>query len=297
MLNWSIHFKTSILAAVAVTLLTAIPGEAACTYAMFDCTPPGRRSDEAPDLADLASLRSWGKSDAYIAKHCKIMPVHSVPPGCNWRGGAAPAAGGGGTTVLSNSPGYSAPAAPQPSAAAPAARRDAWGKRSPTPAPAQPADHNPAPARDDPPPAKNDLSNLPDDGPYAVELAQAAARYHLPVHLVRAVMMVESGGNPNVQSNKGAIGLMQLLPATAKALGVDDVHDPAQNIMGGARFLRVLANKFEGDLVKVLSGYHAGSMRVASRDATPFAATDDYVRKVLKIYYQLRDAALRGSEI
>jgi soluble lytic murein transglycosylase-like protein len=136
---------------------------------------------------------------------------------------------------------------------------------------------------------------LADDGPYASEIAQAASRYRLPPQLVRAVMQVESGSNPLVVSNKGAVGLMQLLPATAAALGVEDIHDPAQNILGGARFLRVLANKFEGDLVKVLSAYHAGSMRVLSRDATPFAATDDYVRKVLKTYYQLRDAALRDS--
>ena len=84
-----------------------------------------------------------------------------------------------------------------------------------------------------------------------------------------------------------------VLAQSAKAMGVDDLYDTAQNVMGGARFLRVLANRFDGDLVKVLSAYHAGSTRVLGRDATPFAATDDYVRKVLKIYYQLRDAGER----
>ncbi|MBI5608957.1 MAG: lytic transglycosylase domain-containing protein [Deltaproteobacteria bacterium] len=269
------------------------PAWAGCAEVFFACDLGDREPDGATVWRNmnLEKLRSMRWPESKIAKKCRV--AYSDPPGCNWRGGVAPTGGGGGTIVISNSAGYGAPAAPAAAAGTPAVRRDAWGKRTPTPAP----ERNPAPPRDDPPAGKNDLSNLPDDGPYAVEIAQAAARYHLPVHLVRAVMMVESGGNPNVQSNKGAIGLMQLLPATAKALGVDDVHDPAQNIMGGARFLRVLANKFEGDLVKVLSGYHAGSMRVASRDATPFAATDDYVRKVLKIYYQLRDAALRGSEI
>ncbi len=129
-----------------------------------------------------------------------------------------------------------------------------------------------------------------DTGIFADEIGAAAQRYKLPPQLIRAVMMTESGGNPLVLSNKGAVGLMQLLPATAREMGVDDIHDVAQNLMGGTRFLRVLANRFDGDLVKVLSAYHAGSTRVLGRDATPFAATDDYVRKVLRLYYQLRDA-------
>ena len=83
--------------------------------------------------------------------------------------------------------------------------------------------------------------------------------------------------------------LMQLMPATAKAMGVKDRRDPEQSIMGGARFLRVLANRFKGDLVKVLSAYHAGSTRVRKRAGPPYAATDSYVRKVLGIYYALRD--------
>ena len=132
-----------------------------------------------------------------------------------------------------------------------------------------------------------------DLGPFSAEIAAAAERYRLPTALLRGVLTVESGGNPLAVSNKGAVGLMQLLPETAKAMGVDDLYDTAQNVMGGARFLRVLANRFDGDLVKVLSAYHAGSTRVLGRDATPFAATDDYVRKVLKIYYQLRDAGER----
>ncbi len=283
---------------------------AACAEVFFRCDLGDREQGGAstPRFFNLSQMRSTHWSDAKIAKKCKVD--YSDPAGCNWRGGVA-SSGGGGTIILSNSTGYGAPSAPVAGSSTPGGtvRRDAWGKRSPTPAPPRddlPPAHYDAPlgrnegaglGRNDGAGNRNDSSNLPDDGPYAVELAQAAGRYHLPVHLVRAVMMVESGANPNVQSNKGAVGLMQLLPATAKALGVDDVHDPAQNIMGGARFLRVLANRFEGDLVKVLSGYHAGSMRVASRDATPFAATDDYVRKILKTYYQLRDAALRGSEI
>lgn len=274
----------------AAAWLGAGVAAAACKEVFFGCDLGDREPNRTVvwRTINLKQARSLGWSDSQIARKCHVD--YSDPPGCSWRGGAG-ASGGGATIVLSNSGGYAAPTpigpTAAPSAPAPTVRRDAWGRRSPTP----------APVREEVPPAHGDAAALPDDGPWAVEIAQAAARYHLPPQLVRAVMTVESGGNPGVESNKGAVGLMQLLPATAKALGVEDIHDPAQNVMGGARFLRVLANRFDGDLVKVLSAYHAGSMRVASRDATPFAATDDYVRKVLKTYYQLRDAALRGSEI
>jgi soluble lytic murein transglycosylase-like protein len=128
-----------------------------------------------------------------------------------------------------------------------------------------------------------------DTGPFSAAIKRAAERYKLPADLIRAVMKVESGYKPEATSVKGAVGLMQLMPATAAAMGVKDPRDPQQNIMGGARFLRVLANRFRGDLVKVLSAYHAGSTRVKRRGATPFAKTDSYVRKVLGIYYALRD--------
>ncbi len=264
--------------AAVVILATPRQANAACREVFFSCNLGDKEPDGTPlwRSANLRSLHSGGRSDAWIAKRCKVAMAD--PDGCNWRGGGG-AVSSSGTIVLNNS--YSAPApAPAPTAAPAGAKRDAWGKRSPTPAP-----------RADLP-----ASPIADDGPYGAEIAQAAQRYKLPPLLIRAVMQVESSGNADIVSHKGAVGLMQLLPATARALGVDDIRDPAQNIMGGARFLRVLANKFDGDLVKVLSGYHAGSMRVVARDATPFAATDDYVRKILKIYYQLRDAALRGSE-
>ncbi len=212
-------------------------------------------SNGVEHFMSLGALRDRGAT--WVRKHC----------GCDMRGGSSPSTSRASTVVLSDS----APAPGQPPAA-----RDPKGRLGPTPAPV--GDSAPA---------------LADDGPFASDLAAAAGRYKLPAHLLRAVMQVESGGNPMALSNKGAVGLMQLLPATARALGVDDIHDTAQNILGGARFLRILANRFDGDLVKVLSGYHAGSMRVAGRGATPFAATDDYVRKVLRLYYQLRDVAPR----
>ena len=258
---------------VFVGICLPMTAYAACKEVFFDCNLGDKDADGNAVLrsTNLRSLRSGGRKDEWIAKKCKVS--YADPSGCSWRGGGGPVGpiGAGQTIVLSDA----APVVPGP-----APKRDAWGKRTPTPAPVTPAP---------PPPA------APDDGIYAREIAVAADRYKLPAQLIRAVMVVESGGNPNVVSPAGAIGLMQLLPATAQALGVDDIRDPAQNILGGARFLRVLANRFEGDMVKVLSGYHAGSMRVQSRGATPFAATDDYVRKILKLYYQLRDAAQRSG--
>lgn len=116
-------------------------------------------------------------------------------------------------------------------------------------------------------------------------VTRAAAHYGLPEALVWAVMKVESGFNPEVVSNKGAQGLMQLMPNTARDLGVTDPFDPEQNIFGGARYLRMLANKFNGDLVLTLSAYHAGGGAVSSAGGIPFEQTAEYVRRVLNAYY------------
>lgn len=113
----------------------------------------------------------------------------------------------------------------------------------------------------------------------------AAAYYALPEALVWAVMKTESNFYPHVVSNKGAQGLMQLMPGTAGDMGVDDAFDPEQNIFGGARYLRLLANRFDGDLVKTLSGYHAGGGAVSSVDGIPYTQTAKYVRAVLNRYY------------
>ena len=83
---------------------------------------------------------------------------------------------------------------------------------------------------------------------------------------------------------------MQLMPGTARAMGVNDSFDPQQNIMGGTRLLRVLANKYDGDMVKVLSAYHAGAGNVAKKGGIPFGATEGYVRAVLDHYYRYKSA-------
>ena len=114
----------------------------------------------------------------------------------------------------------------------------------------------------------------------------AALHYGLPESLIWAVMRVESDFKPHVVSHAGAQGLLQLMPGTADDMGVTDPFDPVQNIYGGARYLRILANRFDGDLVLTLSGYHAGGGAVNSVGGIPYARTADYVRMVLNNYYK-----------
>jgi soluble lytic murein transglycosylase-like protein len=87
------------------------------------------------------------------------------------------------------------------------------------------------------------------------------------------------------------MGLMQLMPGTAADMGVSDPWDPYQNIMGGTRFLRILANRFNGDMPKVLAAYHAGGSSVSKADGIPYQGSEGYVRKVLNHYYNLKKSA------
>lgn len=115
---------------------------------------------------------------------------------------------------------------------------------------------------------------------------QAASNHSLDPRLVKAVALVESGFNPKAVSPKGARGLMQLMPATASRNGVSNVHDPAQNIAGGTRYLSHLLNLFDGNLEKSLAAYNAGEGAVARYGGIPpYVETRDYVRKALTAYY------------
>ena len=125
---------------------------------------------------------------------------------------------------------------------------------------------------------------------YQPYIDEASARYHVPPQFIQAVMRVESSFRYKAVSEAGAQGLMQLMPKTARSMGVNDSFDPRQNIMGGARLLRVLANRFEGDFVKVLSAYHAGSGAVKKKGGIPYEATEGYVRAVLDHYYRYRSS-------
>jgi len=120
-------------------------------------------------------------------------------------------------------------------------------------------------------------------------IREAALLYQLPEPFIRAVMLVESNFYPDVVSVDGAIGLIQLMPATASNMGVLDAFDPRQNVLGGTRFLRVLANRFNGDLVLTVAAYNAGEGAVNRYGGVPpFQETRRYVRKVLQHYYTFR---------
>lgn len=119
---------------------------------------------------------------------------------------------------------------------------------------------------------------------YAPVIQQASGKYGVPVELICAVILQESGGNMKAVSHCGARGLMQLMPATARRLGVANSHDPVQNIMGGTKYLRMLMDRFGGNVALALAGYNAGEGNVEKygRRIPPFKETQAYVPNVLK---------------
>jgi soluble lytic murein transglycosylase-like protein len=121
-------------------------------------------------------------------------------------------------------------------------------------------------------------------------IREAATLYQIPEELVRAVIKVESDYDPRAVSRAGAQGLMQLMPETAERMQVRDIVDPRENIFGGVRYLRVLANMFNGDLELTLAGYNAGESAVIRHGGIPpFDETTDYVIKVLTYYRRYRE--------
>jgi len=124
--------------------------------------------------------------------------------------------------------------------------------------------------------------DVPEREQYEGLIHEHATRQSLRPELVRAVIQVESGFNPRALSPKGAMGLMQLMPATAKSLGVNNPWDPAQNIRGGTVYLRRLLDEYDGNEELALAAYNAGSGAVAryGRRIPPYRETRDYVRRV-----------------
>lgn len=125
---------------------------------------------------------------------------------------------------------------------------------------------------------------------YDEYIYEAATLYRLPVALVRAVIKVESDYDPNVVSAVGAKGLMQLMPSVEGDMRVASVFEPRDNIMGGTRLLRILANKFDGDLVLTVAAYHAGGGAVSKygNQVPPYTRTRQYVKMVLDRYYEFK---------
>jgi membrane-bound lytic murein transglycosylase MltF len=117
-------------------------------------------------------------------------------------------------------------------------------------------------------------------------IKEASSTYRIPTELIHAVISVESNYNPNAVSPKGARGLMQLMPATAKRFGSNSATDPRQNILTGSRYLRWLLDFFEEDVELAIAAYNAGENAVvqAGHKIPRFTETQRYVPKVLSIY-------------
>lgn len=133
-------------------------------------------------------------------------------------------------------------------------------------------------------------------GRYGKLITHAAKQYRLDPELIKAVIKVESNFNPSAVSDKGAMGLMQLMPETAKEMKVMAPFEARDNIMGGSRYLRKMLDMFEGDLRLSLAAYNAGPNRVlAERRVPEIDETEQYVKKVMNEYGKYRTSSLAGQ--
>jgi soluble lytic murein transglycosylase-like protein len=129
---------------------------------------------------------------------------------------------------------------------------------------------------------------------YNHHIESAARLRGVDANLIKAVIHAESGFNPEARSPKGALGLMQLMPDTARELGVTHPLKPADNVLGGTTYLASMIKRYDGDLKKALAAYNAGPFNVDKyRGIPPFAETQHYVRKVLELYKRYRTASSR----
>ena len=134
-------------------------------------------------------------------------------------------------------------------------------------------------------------------GQYDSIIEKAALSAAVEPNLLRAVIVVESGFNLRAVSKRGAVGLMQLMPATATRFGVSNPYDPRQNVQAGARYLKFLIDRFGQDVRLALAAYNAGEEAVDRNGGQipPFSETMAYVPRVLKIYQMLRDQRPRTT--
>jgi soluble lytic murein transglycosylase-like protein len=130
-----------------------------------------------------------------------------------------------------------------------------------------------------------------DPSAYDEHIRRIAAKHEVDFALVKAVMHVESAFNPYARSHKGAMGLMQVMPETAKRHGVFDVHDPVKNIEAGVKHLKYLSETFGNKQYLVLAAYNAGENAVRNhRGIPPYQETQNYVRKVMVLKRQYSKA-------
>jgi soluble lytic murein transglycosylase-like protein len=127
-------------------------------------------------------------------------------------------------------------------------------------------------------------------GRYDAYIREAAARFQMPVAFIKAVIQIESGFNPNAVSPVGAQGLMQLMPGTATEMQCPDPFDPRENIIAGTKLLRLLSNRYNGDINLVLAAYNAGPGNVAKVGGIPFEQTRVYVENVYAAYQRFLTA-------
>jgi soluble lytic murein transglycosylase len=120
-------------------------------------------------------------------------------------------------------------------------------------------------------------------------ITKASKRHGVSFPLLKAIIKVESDFNPQAVSKKGAKGLMQLMPENISSLNVKDPFDPVQNIMGGAKYIRELLDRFDGEVQLSLAAYNAGPSLVGRyQRIPPFKETEEYIQKVMAHYYELR---------
>lgn len=128
-------------------------------------------------------------------------------------------------------------------------------------------------------------------------ISSASGRYNVDPDLIRAVIKTESDFNTNARSNKGAMGLMQLMPDTARMHNVSDAYNPNENVEGGVRHLRMLLERYQGNLELSLAAYNAGAGAVEKHGGIPpYNETREYVRKVLRFYDSFRGTSLNSLQ-